>query len=463
LPAASFGPWDRDYRIIRAANNVLEHLTKFESTSKLRYSAEAKFFRAYAYADLVARYGDVPLIKQSLDTDSPDLYAARTARKQVIEAVYNDLNEAATGLPLNSKLVKASEYGMVTQGAALAFKSRVALREGTRNKFHNNSDFTPHLQIAKDAALAVMKSNEYALFDKYGTESYKKLFKIAGEGPDNKEAIWVFQYGASYTNDIVRTYYAANTTIGTAGITRVLVDDFLCTDGLPIQRSPLYKGQQNATSEFENRDPRLTGTVLKKGEPYRGGNPYIPELTSITGYAINKYFDVLKTEGQPEQVNYFIDMMLIRFGEVLLNYAEATYELGEVITDEDLNLSINRLRTRVSMPPLTNAFITANGLTMRDEIRRERRVELGMEGFRYDDLLRWKTAAVELPKPLLGVRLFPAEYPGVDPAKINRTPEGFVIAEPQTKRRFDPAKNYLWPLPLNQLALNSNLIQNPNW
>lgn len=463
LPSSNFGPWDRNYRVIRAANNILDHVADFSSKSTPRYVAEAKFFRAYAYADLVSRYGDVPLIMKTLDTDSEELYAPRTPRAQVVEAVYKDLDDAAADLPLNSKLVKATEYGMVTKGAALAFKSRVALREGTRNKFHGAGTFNTHLQIAKDAALAVMNSNEYALFDKFGVDSYKKLFKIAGEGPDNKEAIWVFQYGASYTNETLRTYYAANTSIGYAGLTRSLVDDFLCTDGLPIKKSPLYKGQVSSTSEYENRDPRLTGTVVRKGEPYLGGNPYIPRLTSITGYEINKYFDVQKVDTQPEQVNYFIDMILIRLGEVLLNYAEATYELGETITDADLNLSINRLRTRVSMPALTNAFVTANGLNMRDEIRRERRVELGMEGFRYDDLLRWKTAATEMPKPLLGVKVFPAEYPGVDPAKLNVNAEGFVIAEPESKRKFDVTKNYLWPLPLNQLALNPKLVQNPNW
>lgn len=463
IPGSNFGPWDRDYRIIRAANNILEHTARFTSQFTPRYIAEAKFFRAYAYTDLVSRYGDVPLILKTLDTDSEELYAPRTPRQQVIEAIYADLDAAAVDLPANSRLNAAREYGMVTNGAALAIKSRVALREGTWNKFHNNANFREHLEVAKTAALAVMNSNEYQLFDKFGLESYKQLFKIAGEGPGNKEAIWVYPYGVSYTSEIIRTYYAATTIAGGAGITRSLVDDFLCTDGLPITKSPLYKGQQNALSEFENRDPRLNGTVLKKGDKYRGGNPYIPEMTSITGYAINKYFDVLPPEVTPEQVNYFIDMILIRYAEVLLNYAEATYELNSMISDGDLDVSINLLRDRVGLPHLTNAFVAANGLNMQQEIRRERRTELGMEGFRYDDLLRWKTAEVEMPGALLGVRLFPAEYPGVDPTAVNLTPEGMVIAEPGSRRSFDPGKHYLWPLPLNQLALNPNLEQNPNW
>src|SRR5690606_20788055 len=192
---------------------------------------------------------------------------------------------------------------------------------------------------------------------------------------------------------------------------------------------------------------------------YTLGNPYIPNLTSGTGYAVYKYFD--QTPGQ--QVNRHIDLMLIRYAEVLLNYAEASYELNESISDADLDLSINLLRDRVNMPHLSNAFTAANNLEMREEIRRERRVELGMEGFRYDDLLRWKIAETELPKPVLGVKLFPEEYPGVDPSAVNMNADDIVIAETGENRTFDPAKHYLWPLPLNQTALNTNLQQNPNW
>jgi hypothetical protein len=459
LPSSDFGPWNKDYAIIRAANNIIEHAAGFVSTSVPRYIGEAKFFRAYAYADLVSRYGDVPLILRTLDTDNEELYAPRTPREQVIAAIYQDLDDAAAGLPANSQLNMATEYGMVTKGAALALKSRVALREGTWNKFHKNADFNTHLQTAKEAALAVMNSNEYVLFNQFGLESYKQLFKMAGEGPANTEAIWVFQYGVNYENSVLQSPYASPAVEGSIGITKSLVEDFLCTDGLPIGKSPLYKGKTNTLSEFENRDPRLNGTVVKKGDSYTYGTPYIPSLRSITGYTIYKYFDVVA----PDYFNRFIDMMIIRYGEVLLNYAEATYELNNTISDNDLNISVNRLRDRVGMPHLTNGFVTANSLNMREEIRRERRVELGMEGFRYDDLLRWKTAEVELPKPLLGVRVFKAEYPGINPSTLTMTTDSIIIAEQADKRDFDPAKNYLWPLPLNQTALNPNLAQNPNW
>lgn len=464
LPASNFGPWDYDYRIIRASNNILEKVqnASFSSSQLPRFKAEAKFFRAYAYADLVRRYGDVPLIMKTLDTSDEDLYLARTSREVVADSIYSDLDYAAANLPAASDLDVTTEYGMVTSGAAMALKSRVALRAGTWNKFHGTGNYQEHLQIARDAALQVMQSDEYSLFDAFGSsDSYTQLFKLAGEGPDNHEAIWVWLYGPTNADTKINpTNYPAQVIQGTISISRSLVDSYLCTDGLPIEKSGLYQGRVNATSEFEARDPRLNGTVVKKGDLYGYATPFVPSLVASTGYFINKYYDV---NVAVKNLIGTLDLMVIRYPEVLLNYAEASYELNDAISDADLDLSINVLRDRVGMPHLTNAFVGANGLNMQMEIRRERRVELAMEGFRYDDLLRWKTAETELPKDILGVRLFKAEYPGVNPSSVNLTADSIVIAEPASKRTFDPSKQYLWPLPVSQLALNPNLQQNPNW
>jgi starch-binding outer membrane protein, SusD/RagB family len=342
----------------------------------------------------------------------------------------------------------------------LTLKSRVALREGTWNKFHHNSNYQNHLQLARDAALQVLQSNHYQLYSAFGLNSYRQLFKRNAQGPSNTETIWALPYGISSQINVRENNYASLTTQGWCGITKSLVDAFLCIDGLPIEKSPLYQGRVSAFSEFTNRDPRLNGTVVKAGDTYITGVPFVPNLTSGTGYAINKYFD---QEGSAA-VDRYIDLILMRYGEVLLNYAEAVFEMNENISDQDLNISINLLRDRVGLPHLTNAFVTDNNLNMRTEIRRERRVELGMEGFRYDDLLRWKMAEIELPKPMLGVKLFPNEYPGVlDPSIVNVTEDGIVIVEPSDKRSFKAPQQYLWPLPLNQLALNPSLTQNPGW
>lgn len=463
LPASNFGPWNDNYSVIRVANNILEkaQAATFVSASLSRFKAEAKFIRAYAYQDLVRRYGDVPLILKPLDTNDDELYAPRTDVEVVIDSIYSDLDYAAANLPEFSKLALASEYGMATRGAALALKSRVALRRGTWNKFHGAGSAQKHLQIAKDAAQAVMQSGEYKLYTASGTDSYRQLFKLKGEGPANKEAIWAWLYGPESADTKVRTTnYSAIVNQGNYSITRSLVDAYLSVDGLPIEKSGLYQGHQDASSEFVDRDPRLNGLVIKKGDSYGFGTPYVPGLIAPTGYHITKYYDV---NVAAKNLIGTVDLMIIRYAEVLLNYAEATYELSDAISDADLDLSINLLRDRVAMPHLTNAFVGANALNMRDEIRRERRVELAMEGFRYDDLLRWKTAETELPKAVLGAKLFAGEYPGVDPTAVNLTADGFVIVEPDEKRNFDPAKHYLWPLPVTQIALNPNLGQNPNW
>jgi hypothetical protein len=459
LPTANFGPWNHDYSMIRGANNIIERAraATFPSASLSRFKGEAKFFRAFAYQDLVRRYGNVPLILKTLDTSDEELYAARTDVQAVVDTIYSDLDYAAANLPKASELKNATEYGMATSGAALALKSRVALRRGTWKKFHGEGSYQQDLQIAKDAALQVMESGEYELFDTYGVDSYRKLFKAAGEGPANKEAIWVWMYGETairYSN------FPPKAAQGNYSLTRSLVESYLCIDGLPIEKSSLYQGQQNSTSEFIDRDPRLDGTVIKKDDPYGYGTAYVPALLGgSTGYHIEKNYDL---GGQGSQLQN-IDLIVLRYGEVLLNYAEAAYELSDAISDADLDMSINKLRDRVAMPHLTNDFVTANSLNMRDEIRRERRVELAMEGLRYDDLLRWKTAETELPKPLLGVRIFAAEYPDVDPSTVNMTADSIVISEPASKRSFEPTKQYLWPIPVDQMALNPNLEQNPNW
>ena len=155
-----------------------------------------------------------------------------------------------------------------------------------------------------------------------------------------------------------------------------------------------------------------------------------------------------------------IDRPVLRYAEVLLIYAEARFELDSKISDADLDLTINRLRARAGVAKLTNDLVTTNGLTMREEIRRERRSELAQEGFRYWDLIRWKTAEIELPKPILGIYFFKSEFP---PATVNLTPDNFILVQATSFRKFDPARDYLWPLPINEISLNPALKQNPGW
>src|SRR5206468_2204992 len=123
----------------------------------------------------------------------------------------------------------------------------------------------------------------------------------------------------------------------------------------------------------------------------------------------------------------YIDNIILRYAEVLLNNIEARFELNGSVTDDELNATLNLVRARAKMPALTNGFATSNGLDMRTEIRRERRIELAFEGFRYWDLLRWKTAETELPQTITGVKYFPNEQGQLDDPHL--TPDGFVIAQ----------------------------------
>lgn len=455
-----------------------------------QYIGEARFFRAFYYFEMLKRYGGVPLITHTLTVDDPDVFAPRASRDEVLELIYGDLDYAIGVLPSADELNSASEYGRISKTGALAFKSRVALFEGTRAKFHEYGDFSKHLSLAKEAAEAVMSSGEHELFTQPSTGSndevlnnaYFNLFQEEGNGRGNRENIIVRRYGESFENNIVSTpvqrYYEGNSIVPTQNF----VDNYLMGDGLPKDKSPLYKEPDQSMTHaeyFDGKDPRMAFTLFKRGDEFiSGGNYTVPSPSKQrSGYGIRKYAN---KEFWARQVS-FIDKPVLRYAEVLLNYAEAVYELDDAISDDVLNKTINVIRARlpeinigtaanpvfVSLPRLTNAFVGESGLNMRDEIRRERKVELAFEGFSYWDLLRWKTAEKELPKTLYGSYLF-AEYltnsgEKWDIGSTTVDENNYIILQRSSLRRFDPKKDYLWPLPTTELAKNDALEQNPGW
>ena len=256
--------------------------------------------------------------------------------------------------------------------------------------------------------------------------------------------------------------------------TRKLANLYVCQDGLPIEKSPLFKGYDKAVSEFQNRDNRMLTTLTKRGDKVwdntadhcrtawdesdesRAKNV---SATANSGYQTHKW----AVERQVADKYETMDFPVIRYAEVLLNYAEAAYELENKISDDDLNKSVNlvRQRSNPNMVKLSNALVTNNGLSMRDEIRRERTVELVFEGYRIDDLKRWATASTEMPQDLLGVKWKGTEFESLW-AKQSRqvNAEGCIILY---SNRTWSDKNYLYPLPSEQLQLNPNLGQNPGW
>lgn len=468
--AASDGNWTDAYQRIFTANNILEKGVKANVADaiKNRYFAEARFFRAFNYFNLVQKFGDVPLLLKTLDLTSPELLMPRTERATVLQTIYEDLDYAATWLPARKDLL-AAQYGRVTKSTAWALKARIGLYEGTRAKFHNDGDWQSHLNIAVQAATAVMGQG-HTLYPDYADQ-----FQHAGEGFANTENIFVKLYGPSSANVLLGHNNSRNLENGQIAPTRNLLRQYLYADGLPAwtpqntpsaTRSSFFISESNEVSYsdiFKNRDPRLEMTLFLMGEEaYQ--RPWVP----VTSLGIRTAFAGKKGFNKADQVvlnQATVNKILIRYAEVLLILAEAKYELTESISDQDLDITINALRRRAGFNrPLTNAFAATNNLNMRDEIRRERSVELALENFRYDDLIRWKTAEIVLPQAILGAKFNASDWQLADPGNLNLNADGILIVEPETARTFRADRDYLYPVPFNEINLSdNNVVQNPNW
>lgn len=466
------GDWTDRYFEIFTANNIIEKAPRAQVTDAVRnrYIGEARFFRAYCYLSLLQKYGDVPLLLKTLDYNSPELEMPRTPRAEVIQSIYDDLDFAAEWLPTRATL-PAAQFGRATKSTAWALKARAALFEGTFGKFHNNgSNWQSHLQAAIDAAQKVMTGQGHVLYPRYGG-----LFLHEGEGPANTENIFVKIFGVSNTNLILGHNNSRDLENGRMAPTRNLIRQYLYRDGLPAfnttntpsaTQSPLFVPEGTEpryNTILENRDPRLGFTVYLSGEEaYKG--PWVPttSLGARSAFAAKKGFSITDQTINNAGV---VDRILIRFGEVLLTMAEAKYELNDAISDADLDLTINALRNRAGFTvKLTNAFVSANNLSMREEIRRERTVELALEGFRYTDIVRWKIAETVLPQELLGAKFVEADWPNTNPNSLNLNANRVLIVEPASTRSFRANRDYLYPVPINEITLSgNNVVQNPNW
>jgi hypothetical protein len=256
--------------------------------------------------------------------------------------------------------------------------------------------------------------------------------------------------------------------------TKSLVDAYLCSDGLPIDKSPLYK-EDTYDNLFKNRDPRMTQTILAPGAAWGGrqdgknitstatwGIFTVPKWISnklgsvtITGYYFTKYVELSTVALVSRDEN---DIHLIRLAEVLLTYAEARLEQAK-LTQADIDLTINKLRQRVGMKAMNIAELAAAGMDLRTEVRRERRVEMALEGQRYFDILRWKQGSL-LAQDIKGMKKSLA-FRASDVARLPADAQGYIIA--YKDRVFTDPKNYLWPISLTQIQRNPNLGQNTGW
>ena len=475
VPATS-SDWTDPYKKIAVANNIIEKgnaSSGLSEAQKKRWTAEARFFRAYHYFDLVKKYGDVPLILKAFDnTGDPDIKMARTPRAEVVAQIYDDLNFAEENLPDIDALSSEADWGRVSKSAARGMLVRVGLYEGTFGKYHGiNSNYKADLKIAIDAAERLINSGKHDLYP-----DFQKLFLFDGEGRQNKENIFVKVYGPNGAGAVI---YHNNSRLLENGVsvTRQAVDEFLYTDGLPREKTALKVEETHHNDVFTNRDPRLAMTLYQKDETAYKGD-YTPFGNQHgNGYGIKKGFDLDEWSTNSRET---IDKMIIRYAEVLLSYAEALYEYNGSITDAQLELTVNKVRARAGFTAkLTNAFATANGLDILQEIRRERHVEFIDEGLRYNDIIRWKIAEKVLPKAMLGLKYNDAdELPTVRGNVEQRLTSGggyfngvkvadqddIYVIEETNKRSFDPDKDYYYPIPTYELATSEgNVEQNPNW
>ncbi len=465
IPATG-GGWSKgDWSNIRNLNYFMSRYTKavgVESEINI-YVAEVRFFRALEYAAKTRRFGDVPWLEKDLTPGDADLlYGKKDKRDFIIEKIIEDFDFAIQWLP------EKPEVGRIGKDVARHLKARVCLYEGTYYKYHTELNLTEKaerlLQLAADAALAVINTGKYEIYSTGNpVQDYYKMFVIEDKS-SLKEAI----LPVTYLKDI-RMHNASRSLFESyTGFSKDFINSYLCIDGLPISESLLYKEDKGIENETMNRDPRLKQTVLTPGFPISvstaGDSTFTEEKNLISkfcfkGYSAIKYFSPLEKDFNANACTY--DGIAYRYAETLLIYAEAKAELGS-IDQNDLNISINKLRARVAMPDLqlNVGFSDPNWIKwgydlspILQEIRRERRIELAGEGFRWDDLCRWKAGHIcDEKNTYLGIWNNETQKP--------EEPYGASFAG---KRKWDD-KLYLRPIPTGELTKNPNLLpQNPGW
>jgi hypothetical protein len=471
--------WVACYKAIARANTFLANKDRAAANTPAavltRLEAEMRLIRAYQYARLLTHFGDVPLLTKPVLLEE-SYGVTRTPQAEVLKFVFDELDFAAANLP---QAYPASAVKRLTKGAALAVKARTAL-------------YTGQWAVAKAAAQAVMQFTGAGAYSLH--PSYSALFLKAGEtSPEliisipRDEAQKVFASGTPVRDQLPRILGGFGAQIPT----RELVDAYECRDGKPIDESPLY----NPKDPFKNRDPRLTASVVEFGTQWLGVTyqPHPDSLTvfsakdnrrisnldtravaafaSFTGFLWKKGIDQTWADKQSEDA----DAILFRYAEILLTYAEAKVELGEI--DATVLAALNQVRARaygvaVGQTTAYPAVTTTDAAELRRIVRRERRVEFAKEGLRYMDLIRWRLAEKALTRPVIGLPDPAAQnrakwpFPGVTPLDDDGIADysGFgadvkVVAQ----RSFDKTRQYLWPIPALERRVNPNLTQNPGY
>lgn len=496
--AASETGWS--WTKLRHINYFLQHSSNCDDeTARNQYNGVAQFFRAYFYFVKVRRYGDVPWYDQVLGSEDQELLVkARDSREFVMDQVLKDFQDAATSLPTKSTETRNTR---VTKWAALAFASQAALYEGTYRKYHGLDNYEKYLEIAASTARQFIDESGFSLY-KEGTEPYRDMF--CADNAKTTEVVLARAYnfeGLQLSHSV--QFSIANLQMG---FTRRFMNHYLMADGTRFTDKQGYE-TMFYTDEVKNRDPRLQQTVLcpnyiQKGETTVTAN----DLTAYCGYRPIKFAGTKDHDGAAKSTS---DWPLMRAAEVYLNYAEAKAELG-TLKQEDLDISINKIRERAKMPDLNLTDANSNpdpylaacypnveqgtnkGVIL--EIRRERTIELVMEGLRQWDLFRWKEGkqmfnhyvpyyGIYVP----GVGTYDMDGDGKPDLEIYETTatsqcdnkkkldkdiylsngtSGYIIGFPKVTygKDWKEERDYLWPIPADQRVLTQGILtQNPGW
>ena len=508
----SGGGWNWEY--LRAVNFYLSHSVRCDDVdAREHFDGIARFFRAYFYFEKVKRFGEVPWFDRELSSTDPELFRPRDSRDFIMDKILDDLTYA-----INNISDKKDLYN-VTHWTALALKSRICLFEGTYRKYHGIPGYEKFLDECATASKLFIDNAPYAIY-KTGAQPYRDLF--SSMNAIEEEVILARDYDRAQNVMHEANANTLSPTYGRPGMNKKIVNSYLMTNGDRFTDQPGYETMQYY-DEMQNRDPRLTQTVVGPG--YMRINSDKVESpnfsSSTTGYQIIKWVTDASGDGYMGSSN---DYILFRAAEVYLNYAEAKAELG-TLTQEDLEISIKKIRDRVGMPNIDMLAANANpdpylcapetgyrnvtdpnkGVIL--EIRRERTIELCLEGHRYYDIIRWKEGKM-FEQPFLGM-YFPGLtqgsgdnrydvfdmndgtvgdgekvdiciYTGKKPSvrnirKFYKLGEEFVLTDgdkgniichdiEKEPRQWNEERDYFFPIPTTERSLtNGALTQNPGW
>ena len=431
----SFDRWS--YKTIQKCNWFLENVDKtpMDEDLKKRYKAEVRFLRSYEYFIMSQLYGDVPLVDHTVTTEEANT-VTRTPFADVRQFILKELGEIAQVLPVQ---YEGAEVGHVTKGAALSLKARIELYD------------KKYADCIKDCQ-EIMKLG-YSLFP-----SYQDLFRIQNE--NNNEVILDVQYKENDVPNPDMGILPSSSFGGWASLdpTQSLVDAYEMKNGKTIHEAGSGYDQNDP---YNNRDPRLNASIVCPGQPYEGKfyNPiersspdfYNGGNNSKTGYIERKFTADLSDF--TDMWNSGLNIIVIRYAEVLLTYAEAKIETGSI--DKSVYDAINEVRNRAGMPNVDESEYNSQA-TMRTLVRRERRVELALEGLRWFDIQRWKIGKEVRSGNVYGVRLGTVDK---TTGELQLSGDPIFVEE----RTFNESRDYLWPVPQSERDVNKSLTQNSGY